>query len=145
LTRILAESGIRAGLIYLNGLTSHRFSALYRFDDVTLKNLFFFDRENPGQSASAEIPVLCSYCVFVRDSGSRFKIENSSTDERTIGHPKRLEIRAYCGVPLLDNEGKMYGTVCHFDVDPQAISGENIDLMEALASALKTTVSSARI
>jgi hypothetical protein len=33
---IQEPSGIRAVLIHLNGLTDHRFTALYRFDDDTL-------------------------------------------------------------------------------------------------------------
>ena len=140
LDRIVAQSGVRAGLMFLNGLTSHRFSALYRFDDATLKNLVFFDRENPEQNSSPEIPVLCSYCVFVRDSRHTFCVENSPEDARTIGHAKRLEIRAYCGVPLLDEYGAMFGSICHFNVDPRAISGDNVELMEDFAAILQKQV-----
>ncbi len=35
---IVAEQGVRAGLVYLNGLTEHRFTAVYRFDGDTLRN-----------------------------------------------------------------------------------------------------------
>jgi GAF domain-containing protein len=137
LRRLVAGAGVRSGLIFLNKLTSHRFTALYRFDGELLRNLFFFDRENPGQVSSPEIPILASYCVFVRDSGETFNVSNSEEDERVAGHPKRLQIRAYIGVPLLDEDGKMFGTICHFDVQPRPIEEENVQLMEQMAGILK--------
>jgi GAF domain-containing protein len=140
LKRLASGSGVRACLEFLNGLTSHRFTALYRFDDTKLKNLFFFDRQHPDQVSSPEVPVLSSYCVFVRDSGQMFCVDDSQLDERTNGHPKRLEIRAYIGVPLLDDDGKMFGTICHFDVDPRRIAPEDVDLMEQLAGVLQEQI-----
>jgi GAF domain-containing protein len=140
LKRLVSGSGVRACLMFLNGLTSHRFTALYRFDDKILKNLFFFDRENPDHVSSPEVPVLSSYCVFVRDSGRMFCVDDSQQDARTIGHPKRLEIRAYIGVPLLDDDGKMFGTICHFDVDPRPVNPEDVELMEQLAGVLQKQI-----
>lgn len=138
LRRIVQDQGIRAGLIYLNRLTTHRFSALYRFDGNMLKNLFFHDKENPAQESAPEIPVLASYCVFVRDSGRQFSVENSIIDERVADHPKKLEIKSYCGVPLLDRFGRMLGTMCHFDVEPnRATSPEDIELMEEMANLVE--------
>lgn len=126
--------------MYLNQQSSHRFSALYRFDDKMLKNLYLFDRENPAVNSMSEIPVLASYCVFVRDSGRKFCVEHAKEDTRVAGHPKRLEIQAYCGVPLLDRYGKMFGTVCHFDVDPRQTETADIELMEHLADVLQDRV-----
>ncbi|HEX4119440.1 MAG TPA: GAF domain-containing protein [Verrucomicrobiae bacterium] len=140
LKRLASGAGVRACLEFLNGLTSHRFTALYRFDETRLKNLFFFDRQHPDEVSSPEVPVLSSYCVFVRDSGKMFSVKDSQQDERTLGHPKRLEIRAYIGVPLLDVDGKMFGTICHFDVDPRPINPEDIDLMERLADVIHPQV-----
>jgi hypothetical protein len=74
---IQEHSGIRAVLIHLNGLTDHRFTALYRFDEDSLHNLFFFDRQQPEIVSCPEIPVLASYCVFVRSSGQTFVTPDS--------------------------------------------------------------------
>ncbi len=126
--------------MYLNQQSAHRFSALYRFEDKMLRNLYFFDRQNPAVSSMPEIPVLASYCVFVRDSGRKFCVEQANEDARVAGHPKRLEIQAYCGVPLLDRYGKMFGTVCHFDVDPRQTETADIELMEHLADVLQDRV-----
>lgn len=137
LRAVLREQDIRAALIFLNGLTEHRFTALYRFDKETLKNLYFFDRENPTQESTPDIPVMASYCVFVRSRRSLFTTPDSLQDERVRGHPKRHEVRSYCGVPLRDINGEMFGTICHFDFRSIPISDANVELMEAVAPLIK--------
>jgi len=123
-------------LIYLNGLTDHRFSAMYLFESELLKNLYFFDREEPARTGCPDIPVMASYCVFVRDSERMFVTADSLTDARVFGHPKRLEVRSYCGVPLVNEAGRMIGTICHFDARPLTISDQNVSLMEAVSDML---------
>ena len=140
LRAILRDHGIRAALIFLNGLTEHRFTALYRFDKETLRNIYFFDRENPSQDSTPDIPVMASYCVFVRNRRSTFATPDSLQDDRVEGHPKRQIVQSYCGVPLRDVNGEMFGTICHFDFRPIPISDENIELMEAVAPLLKRSV-----
>lgn len=136
------RSGVRAVLIYLNGLTDHRFTALYRFDADTLKNLYFFDREQPDVESCSDIPVMASYCVFVRSSGQTFMTLDSLEDERVRDHPKRFEVRSYCGVPLVDEDGRMFGTICHFDFQPIPIREEDVALMEAIAPLLRASLTS---
>ena len=137
---IQQSAGIRAVLIHLNGLTDHRFTALYRFDGETLHNLYFFDRQQPQVDSCPEIPVMASYCVFVRNGRQTFVTPDSLDDGRTHGHAKRLEVRSYCGVPLVDEDGRMFGTICHFDHRALAISDDNVALMEAMAQLLKREV-----
>lgn len=131
------RAGTRAVLQYLNSLTAHRFTALYRFDDDMLQNLYFFDRNQPDMQTCPTIPVMASYCIFVRTRRQTFVTLDSLEDERVSGHCKRFEVRSYCGVPLVDENGQMFGTICHFDVQPLPISNENVALMEAVAQLLK--------
>ena len=137
LKAILAEEGIRAAISYVNSLTTHRFTSFFRFEGETLKNVFFFDRLHPETQTCEEIPVQASYCVFVRDSGAPFSTANSLDDRRVIAHVKRTSIQSYCGVPLLDRDGKMFGTICHFDLLPGVISNENVELLERMAGLLQ--------
>ncbi len=134
----LVRSGqIRSALALLNSLTEHRFTALYRFDRDTLRNLYFFDRENPAVESTDAIPVLASYCVYVRDTNAAFETTHASQDERVRDHPKRSTLQAYCGVPLVGEDGRSFGSVCHFDFDPRAISPANLELMEAFADLIE--------
>lgn len=136
LKTILRDDGVRAALKFLNGLAGHRFSALYQFENDTLRNLYFFDRENPEIEETDEIPVSASYCVFLRDSGRLFHTSDALRDDRVRSHPKREKVQAYCGVPVLGEDGKMFGSICHFDYQPRVIADEDVDLMEAIALLL---------
>ena len=135
--RILRSEGMRPALIYLNHLTEHRFSALYRFANERLRNLYFYDREEPEVEVTDEIPVTASYCVFLRQTGQLFHTSDALRDERVRSHPKREKIQAYCGVPVLDSHGKLFGSICHFDYQPRVISDADVDLMEAVALILR--------
>jgi GAF domain-containing protein len=137
LKSILAERGVRGAVEFLNSLTPHRFTSLFRFDGETLRNLTFFDRENPGQETCDEIPVTASYCVFVRDSGATFSVHDAPGDARVKDHAKRDTVQCYCGVPLLDRNGRMFGSICHFDLKPGRISALDVELMEAMAGMLQ--------
>ena len=137
LKEIISSKGVREALKFLNGLAGHRFSAIYRFNNENLESVMLFDRENPELLTMPQIPILASYCVFVRDTERRFSVENSIQDERVENHQKRLEVISYIGVPLLDEDGKMFGTICHFDVVPRSASTQDIELMEQMSKLLQ--------
>ncbi len=130
---ILIEDGIRAALMFLNSLTDHRFTALYRFDEEIVRNLYFFDRLNPDVELSVDVPAMASYCVFVRNSGQPFIISNAPLDSRLEGHAARYEVQSYCAIPLLDMGGRMFGTICIFDYFPLPIEAGVVELMESIA------------
>jgi len=135
---LLRQKGIRPALIFLNHLTEHRFSALYQFENEQLRNLYFYDRECPDVETTDEIPVTASYCVFLRDSGALFHTSDAMRDDRVRSHPKREKVQAYCGVPVVDDKGKLFGSICHFDLQPRVISDDDVDLMEAAALLLRS-------
>ena len=134
---IRERDGVRAVLVYLNRRTDHRFTAMLRFhDDERLRSAYFYDRERPELEHCPEIPIPNSYCVFVRQTGSTFATFDSIADERVANHPKRLEVRSYCGVPLVDAAGRVFGTICHFDPRPLPLSPDDVALLEAAAPLL---------
>ena len=131
------RQGVRAVLAYLNGLTAHRFTAMLRFDDdERLRSAYFYDRERPEMEHCPEIPVPDSYCVFVRQTGNTFTTLDSLADGRVADHPKRLEVQSYCGVPLVDADGRLFGTICHFDPRPLPLTPDDVALLEAVAPLL---------
>ncbi|HEX8373388.1 MAG TPA: GAF domain-containing protein [Chthoniobacterales bacterium] len=132
------KGGPRDALIFLNSLTNHRFTSLYRFDDEMLRNVVFYDSEHPDLEQCDDIPVLASYCVFVRDSGATFMTLDTQCDERVSHHPKRNSVQSYCGVPLLDVDGKMFGTICHFDFKPGRIENLDVELLEYMAELFRS-------
>lgn len=138
--RELLQGDVREALGFLNSTTSHRFTALYRFDGNSLRNVYFYDRENPGNPVSEDIPVEASYCVFVRDQKRTWTTENSEEDDRANGHLQQFVVRSYCGVPLVDDHGKVFGSVCHFDFEKLPFTPEAVSLMELVAELLPENI-----
>ncbi len=140
LSAAYADGGVRGAVAFLNSLTPHRFTSLYRFDGPTLRSVTFFDRENPDVESCEDVPVEASYCVFVRDAAASFRIEDAAGDERVRNHPKRDTVRRYCGVPLLDQDGQMFGSICHFDFKPGRVADRDVELLEQMARLLQHRV-----
>ncbi len=59
---------------------------------------------------------------------------NTMLDARTVEYPKRETLASYCGLPILDSEGRILGTLCHYDVMPR--DPEQIDLSLMLSVAV---------
>lgn len=133
---LLTAGKVRDALVLLNALSTYRFTALYRFDAADLQNLVLVDRENPSAPLMETIPVGQSYCEFVLASRKAFVLEDSFGDERVAGHSKQPVVRAYCGVPLRDAQGVVFGTLCHFDFEATEVPRHALVLMEEVASYL---------
>jgi len=136
LKRIFLADGLRAALAYLNALSAQRFTSVFRFQDDRLQCVTFYDRDHPELETCEEIAVEASYCMFVRNSRCRLDVEESLDDSRLAGHPKQNVVRSYCGVPLVGEDGEVFGTVCHFDFSPGVIHPYDVDLLETLGGLL---------
>jgi GAF domain-containing protein len=128
--------GVRAALVELGRRSPYRFTAMYRFDDPALRNLYFVDRDDPAAEAGDDHPVEATYCVYLRDGGEPFLVEDAPGDARLDGHAACERVRAYCGVPLLGEGGRVVGTLCHFDFVPVATDPAALTRATALAALL---------
>lgn len=134
--QLLRTEGVRAALRFLNSISTHRFTALFRFEGDTLRNLHLIDRDNPQVERCPDLPVLESYCVYVRNSAKPFLVDDSLHDERVEGHPKRKVVQSYCGIPLIDDDGTLFGTICHFDFNPIPFTRDEAFLLDEVAPFL---------
>ncbi|HYR29225.1 MAG TPA: GAF domain-containing protein [Thermoanaerobaculia bacterium] len=138
--RELEQNGVRAAIVRLNHHSVHRFTALFRFEGATLRNLHLVDREDSAVERCPDMPVLESYCVYVRDAASRFMTENADLDTRVLGHPKQPTIKSYCGLPLTSTDGSLFGTLCHFDFDPIPFAEAEVQVLEEIAPHLVAAI-----
>ena len=65
-----------------------------------------------------------------------FCTSNTAEDSRLDGHKYQGVLGAYYGVPLLNNAGKLYGTLCHFDSVPRSLGDEEFDVLQQAAKIL---------
>ncbi len=129
------SGGLLGALRYLNARTTFRYTAIYRLDGQMMRNIHLYDRQGENPTSLSEVPLGDSFCQFVlRDNG--FHTANSADDARLIGHPYQGVINSYFGLPLSRKAGTIYGTFCHFDVEPMMIPDSEIPFLEAVSPAL---------
>lgn len=137
---ILGTEGVRPALHYLNGQSAHRFTAVFRFEGGTLRNLHMIDREDHTVERCADQPVLDSYCIYVRRTAEKFITGDSTRDDRVSGHPKQNVVQSYCGIPLMEEDGTLFGTICHFDFEPVPFGDDEVLLLEDVTPLLVNAI-----
>ncbi|HET6764304.1 MAG TPA: GAF domain-containing protein [Longimicrobiaceae bacterium] len=140
---LIENDGLTEAIRFLNRSCRHRFTAVFRFDGGTLRNVCLVDRDDPGADSFPDQAVIDSYCVFVRDSRTTFTTENAPADERVAGHPKQHTVRSYCGIPLMGEDGSLVGTICHFDYDAVTFTEADANLLDYAAPLIVRAVATA--
>jgi hypothetical protein len=129
------SGGLYGALRYLNARTSYRYTAIYRLEGQMMRNINLYDRQGENPTKLAEVPLGDSFCKFVLEDNG-FNTINSGDDKRLVGHPHQGILNSYFGLPLSRKPGTIYGTLCHFDFEPMAISEDEIPLLEAVSAEL---------
>jgi PAS domain S-box-containing protein len=142
--KILATQGLHEAVRFLNSRTSHRFSAMYRFDPPTLRNILLVDSYSADVTKGDDAPMAETYCSIVGETERSFTTEDTTKDDRLRTHPARENIVSYCGVLLRDIEGKPFGALCHFDKVPCDVPISEMPLMEAAAPLLMKALRATR-
>lgn len=138
---LLEQRRVADALEYLNSGTPFRFTGIYRVDGLTLTNLFLYDRENRMGSGGTGARLADTYCVWIQETLSVVQMSDSTTDPRAVGHPKREQVRSYCGGPIRDERGNLIGTICHFDFAPHAApSTDTLPLLAAVGPLLARAI-----
>lgn len=133
--RILASGSPIEALRFLNARTRFRFTGIYRADPPMLRNVWLFDRENPTLNVSGEVcPLEETYCAIVAGSQQPFRTVDAQRDARLATHASREHVISYCGVPIRRDDGRVWGTLCHFDVRPRLLVRSEIEVLEAVAA-----------
>ena len=106
-------------LAYLNGLTDHRFTGVYRFEPGWVVSVALFDRDDPATHIGADVKMKESYCWLTGLGGATYVIEDACCDSRLARHVAREAVRSYVAVVLRDKQHAPWGTLCHFDFAPR--------------------------
>lgn len=129
---VLESSGMSEALALLNCRTRYRFTGFYRVDPPVLRNLYLFDRENPSLALSGEVTQLSNtYCGIVAAACAPFVTQNATDDERLSAHPARDSVVSYVGVPVRSTDGRVFGTLCHFDLRPRILPENELAVLNA--------------
>src|SRR3954464_5010579 len=100
----LRREGLHAALRFLNSRTPHRFTALYRYDGDTMRNVALYDRTDPALERGFDVGVADAYCATVAKRGKAFEFRDTkllASDERHAANP----VVCYCGVLVPGSDG----------------------------------------
>ena len=111
-------------LHFLNGLTDHRFTGVYRFEPGWVVSVALFDRDDSRARIGASVKMKESYCWLTGLGGASYVIEDACRDPRLDGHAARDAVRSYVAILLRDRSGSPWGTLCHFDFKPRATNSD---------------------
>ena len=125
-----------AGLDFLNARVPHRFTGVYRLEDGVMHNVYLHDKQGEIIPEYLQaVPLGDSFCQFVlRDR--EFRTCDTAREPMLNGHKYQGVIGAYYGVPLVNNYGDLYGTLCHFDVLNYSISDDEFAFFSKAALLL---------
>jgi GAF domain-containing protein len=130
----LDEDGALAALAWLNARTRFRFTGLYRAQPPVLRNLYLVDRENPTLNVSGEVcPLDETYCAITCARDGDFATFDARRDARLVGHPARRSVISYAGVPVRVAGGRVWGTLCHYDLRPRLLPPTELAHLDAVA------------
>lgn len=128
---ILDKEGVHAALRFLNDLTPHRFTGIYRYDGDILRNVYLYDQVDPSVIHGQDVAMIDAYCANVGRSGFGIEFSNINSNEM-IGIKSGSPVISYCGVLVRDSSGKPYGTLCHYDLKSCDATGD-LTLLEKIA------------
>jgi GAF domain-containing protein len=136
LRSVVTQGGLVAGLQYLNDPIQHRYTGVYRLGQGLLRNIELFDKAAKVKPEFLmEVPLGDSFCQFVLRDGV-FRTDRSGQDDRLEGHKYQGVLLSYHGVPVLDNQGELFGTLYHFDAAQRTLADEDFAFLQQAARVL---------
>ena len=82
---------------------------------------------------------ICQYTIMSDDI---LVINDTHLDERSSGNEiiKAAGVRFYAGIPLMDEEGFVLGTICVLDYEPKILSDKQINSLQKLGKAISKII-----
>lgn len=128
------NAGLEYGLRLLNATSSYRFTAIHRLCPDAMYRHSFCDRDSPdARYVPSSIPFEATYCTYPVSLCDVVVIQDAMTDRKLKDHPLCKAVRAYLGVPLITDDGKAMGTLCHFHFEPVSPTDEERALIQDIA------------
>ncbi|WP_448062049.1 GAF domain-containing SpoIIE family protein phosphatase [Cellulomonas hominis] len=91
----------------------------------------------PELDAARSLPLSHSLCRYVVSGRAPLVVEDARDDERlrTHGAVIDLDVRAYAGFPLLDDQDRVVGSLCAIDLRPRPWNPPELAFLADLAAA----------
>ena len=148
--QVLAESQLLDSLPEESFDRYTRIAAAVLKSDVLLVSLVDADRQffksqiglPPPYDKTRETPLTHSFCQIVVREGKPLIVEDARTDARVCNNLaiRDLNVISYLGMPIVSQEGFVFGSLCAINSRPKVWSSEDRQMLEDLAGAVSTEV-----
>ena len=125
---VLAKHGIRPALALLNDRTPYRYTAIYKLTGETMDAVHVFARGSEYRPWLKAVPLDKSFCEFAIREGE-FATHHASRDQGLVSPYDGL-VESYYGRVLRREDGTLYGSFIHFDVEPRSIAEEEVAFLQ---------------
>lgn len=129
------EDGLRAGLLFLNARTPHRFTGVYRFDAEMLRSVALVDKWDATVMRGEDVPLAQAYCAHLHETGEAVDIPDGRIDRR-FPSMQASSVLSYCGAVINDGQGARWGALCHFDTLRCESRNSELPMLVAAAALL---------
>ena len=117
----------------MNEPVEHRYTGIYRLEQGVLKSVELVDKDGEIKPEFlSEVPLEDSFCQFVLRDGL-FRTSDTGKEPMLIGHKYQGVLLSYTGVPIVGEDGSLYGTLCHFDALRRELSEEDFEHLKEAA------------
>ncbi|MGY1810023.1 diguanylate cyclase domain-containing protein [Blastococcus sp. SYSU D00669] len=93
--------------------------------------------------AYSHVPDELSFCAYVVAEGAPLEVSDAAVHPVFAENPAVVAgaIRSYLGVPLIDEDGYVLGSLGVFDAEPRSFSGEDLDLLLVQVRLVRSVLS----
>lgn len=111
--------------------TGMGFSAIARVTDDRWITCSVKDQLEFGLKPGDELEIKNTFCQVVRSQQSSVLIDNVAEDPDYCDHfiPKMFGFQSYISVPIVQNDGSFFGTLCALDPKPNSVKNDSIQSM----------------
>jgi GAF domain-containing protein len=133
LKQALERHGVAGGLKFMNDRVPHRLTAIYQLRGPNVICTHLFDKQGElNTDLMAVVPLGESFCQFAMRDGV-FLTDNTVVDTRLDGNPNQGVVVCYHGLPVLDANATLFGTLCHFDFVPRELPDGEFEYLQQAA------------
>ncbi|MBP3950748.1 GAF domain-containing SpoIIE family protein phosphatase [Bacillus suaedae] len=87
-------------------------------------------------------PLQESYCNYVSSSRSPLLIQDALESDlvNNLAVTSIFSIRSYLGVPILHDDGRVFGTLCALDPKPNVLNEDHVPILETYSSIISNSI-----
>ncbi len=144
---VAAVSGVQAMLADVGRITGMRFSAVARVTDVRWTACAVHDLLQFGLRPGQDLILESTICNEIRQKPELVVFNQASADPRYANHhtPALYGFQSYLSVPVMLDDGSMFGTVCALDPEPARMDDAAIEQVKVIAANIGRALQSSQL